>query len=675
MIKTSQFLNEYDEYKTDSLTPIRDYKNDYFHKYDDKIPISNRFPLRNHSLLRSNQKSVSEKVLKRPNILDLQDISEPLPKRHNSPLNLKSFDDKLYINSPLTADTKSSPKLDNYLSQIKKLHESESIYLQKLCFITEIYRKRMHTSKQYKNKILEINSCDEVLLFGNIDTFTSICELFIRGIESSIMNIIGENKFDSSIWNTISQNETKLNLIVNTFNLGKLMNLNYLRIKSTYLSYCVTHKKQMDLLNFITTDNTGIFEKWNKECFMESNGSSLSSLLKLPLSRPKDWLGAIENILFYLPSTEENSLVKESLIKSKCQYENFVENLNNEMKEYEQNEIYNYSLTPIEIIQDYGNFNVYETNSIHTADKLPTQNKNGTNLLPIREERSANSYYSTSSKYSSYYGKSPTSPLDKITSYPKFTKYVTNESKSKNLNSMTLSDFIHLFKKIRKQSKSLYKTINVCNYEGLVDLNTTYFSCWLSMMNSFPNSRSLNPIIEKWLAHKQYLKLQKEKIVSWKILELQLKVLDPLEQLLEKNSCIYNTIKDFEALKKDYYSFLKSHKKPQNIQHELLAKHFIMLQQKLLTELPIYIDLVHHIVHLTITNYVNCLLHYFESLIGDSTELKLQLNDITNNELNQRPNLDIVDKFTIARYKNKCQVHEAKIVPESSKILRKFFEL
>ena len=138
MFKTSKLFDDLHYPATDSLTPIRDYKNDYFHRDDNKLPNVTRFPVLNNSTkISSHLKDTTNfyENIKRPASLDLSEIGEPLNKKLYSPLNLDRFQKVVQLETPTNEGT-TVPLLDI----IRRLYESELEYAEFLTIADSAYR-------------------------------------------------------------------------------------------------------------------------------------------------------------------------------------------------------------------------------------------------------------------------------------------------------------------------------------------------------------------------------------------------------------------------------------------------------------------------------------------------------------------------------------------------------
>lgn len=182
MFKTSYNLYDLNYPKNDSLTPIRDYKNDYFHKNDDKLPEIVRKPTRK---LSKHENKLNDKKFtnKRPASLDLHSIVESLSnKKIYSPINTEIFQNVVRLN--LSPQIPNSPHEGcKFYKIVQEFYLSEVEYYNNLLTANNVYRKALNSDPRFKNKLVKLDSSDELLLFGNIDTIASISKILVTAIK------------------------------------------------------------------------------------------------------------------------------------------------------------------------------------------------------------------------------------------------------------------------------------------------------------------------------------------------------------------------------------------------------------------------------------------------------------------------------------------------------------
>lgn len=267
MFKTSSLFQELNIPSTNTLTPIRDYDNDYFHSNDDKLPNFRRVQSQSHRLRISNPYyRLSNTSTKRPASLDLSEItinSLPSSKKMTPMSNVKLFDKTVSLKEKeniMDPDTENKTDHLNSCSSlresvddekdevtfyqiIREFYESEIRYIETMQMATCVYRKALHNNSKFKNKIIKANSLDEILLFGNIDIIASISKIFVATLNKLLLGNNIQGKIEGSFWDKLYTDSDSLERIYNTFDIGNLFEQHIDRIKTTYLNYFVTDRK------------------------------------------------------------------------------------------------------------------------------------------------------------------------------------------------------------------------------------------------------------------------------------------------------------------------------------------------------------------------------------------------------------------------------------------------
>ncbi|CCH60600.1 hypothetical protein TBLA_0D00920 [Henningerozyma blattae CBS 6284] len=368
MFKTSQLAEDYNQYSSNSLTPIRDYKNDYFHKYDNKLPKTtlNNSNLKYHnnakkmlSLKKYNNYSYKPKDplgKKRPSDLNLTDLEQPMIKKINSPhaqLSILSSNSNKKI--PLCKDIKS-----NFMTCLKNLYYSEINYIKDLELVNNNFRKNL---KQF----LHLSNTEENLLFGNIETIISISKLFIDDLEEHLLTTINNHSttnittFNMEVWQILKDSSSN---VFQKLDFSIPFNLNYLRVKSNYFNYSLAHNNQLDLLNLIKTCDLLAYTNWNNYSMKEasidqttnekrnSKDFKFDNILQKPILRTFQWVLTLQNLIDFGNSFLNSNNI-DALKLTLKNYSNFQKNIVFEIQDYRNNSMYDYCLTPIEIIQNY----------------------------------------------------------------------------------------------------------------------------------------------------------------------------------------------------------------------------------------------------------------------------------------------------------------------------------
>lgn len=694
MFKTSRFVQEISCPASDSLTPIRDYDHDYFHKNDDKLPTFPRFPYGKPSNYEESTRG-SVKSSKRPASLVLNDNAQPLNKKQNSPLNLRRFQEIVKLErdqaeSDFDISSHINPKVTKFFEIVRRLYESELEYAELMEASNLIYRKTLNENRSFKNKLVNIDSHDELLIFGNIETISSISRLFLSSLRDIIF--IGDHSevVDSHVWDEIYKNPTLQDLLLASFDIGKVFNLNFLRIKSTYLTYFVTHQKQMELFDLIRAGNPYLFHRWYDHCLKAAGGNKLEDILQRPIKRLQEWVDILEN-LSLLSNGALSQQLCATIKKSHEQYASFVRYVENETSEFNGNAMYDFSLTPLEIIQSYGP----EIKTAKYEEAWPEQpQKTSQNIeekLPALEipknetenqSRVASVYSDTSSRYS---GDSTIAPI----SESRISKHLSeSENQSNARNDLTLADHVSKLKKIHKGAIQLQRAIGKEDMLLIIDNNLKHAALWKDVIeceqagNSIATEDSQQQGIYVTSMYSAYIdKLQKsrEEATMMKLTGMETSVKTPLSSIIGNCNAVRSQIRDLNALKKDYMLYLREKTSSgHDLKRDILGKHFENMQRKMIKDLPRFIDLVHKALEILILNYHKMMLKYLEISVGGELFLVRDLELLGSLKKDSGKNFDILQNYSASRYCSKRMVRENwqfKQDPTASRVVRKLFEL
>lgn len=683
MLKSTNSIYQLDYPAKNVMTPIRDYTNDYFHENDSKLGVNvyrngtngkysrnpyNR-PLRGtadsdcdtdrvmqecNASKRGRDEEDKEIIQKKPPSLNLvwDAFNEPSQKKTYSPLDLHKFKDYMTLESP-----RIDPKLSNLLQTIQNLVETEEKYARVLEISNAVYRRELHENRKFKNKLLNKNSNEELLLFGNIDTIFSLSIIFVRSIMDSLSKCSGVKFSSDTFWTDLKMNPQLASEALNSLKISDILESHFHKIKSTYSSYAISHQKQVDFLEDLKKKKTTIFYKWYGECLKKSNYIKLEDILKRPVERLEEWANIVEDILLY----GDNFLSKDSQTKLSnfnTLYLVFMRDLKRDVSEYGQNASYEFSLTPTEIINLYGNFT-----------------SQGKKSLPDFSEKRSNQQTSASivSTSSSKYTDSSLSSFGvRVAS--------TECTERADPNENTLNDWVKKFKRIRKSLIKLEDEINKNDLVAILDKNLRQAETWQKFMEfESPNEFIVNHdnVASIYSAYIEKIHQQRQRAMMLKLSDLQKRVIVPLKSMIETSSSVKSKIQDLQTLKREYMVFLRD-KSHHDIKKEAMAKHFEGLQNQLLQELPQYIQLIHYSVETLLLVYNKVMMQYMEILSGGEKFLRKELDLLESGDRELGDNFDILQMFSSSRFYTKQAVRENwknGDNPSCSRVVRKMFEL
>ena len=677
MFKTSYNLYDLNYPTTNSLTPIRDYKNDFFHKNDDKLPEIVRNPTRK---LSKHEKKLDDKKFtnKRPASLDLHSIVDSLSnKKVYSPINTEIFQNVVRLN--LSPQVPSSPREGcKFYKVVQDLYLSEIEYYDNLLIANNVYRRALNIDPRFKNKLVKPDSSDELLLFGNIDTIASISKILVTTIKELLLVWQRGKMLDTNEWEKIFTKSEVQQQLYSTFDISEAFEQHLLRIKSTYTSYFVSHQKQMELFTTLRMNKNHIFNKWYEYCLKQSGCIKLEDILKSPMRRLTQWIDILET----LESCYEDTLSPQlgsKLIPTRRKYSLFSNKLETEVSEYKSNSMYNFSLTPSEIIQSYD-----EDQFMHLLKPPDKQNRNKCNTF--RQEGDPDNIRAPSllSGSSSYY--SDVSGLEIVTNTSTSSAEKIFSTMDEETEFFTLADHISKFKKVMKSLLELEKNLLKNNLSGIIDSSLKRINAWKKVIECERPSGAFfehdNLISTMCSSYIDKLHEQKNQVTILKLTELETGVMNPLARIIAHCNTVKSKLKDLQALKKDYMLFLQEKKANlRDVKRDLLGMHFQNLQNQMKRELPVFITLIHNTVERILLNYNKIFLKYLEIIAGGKKYLQKDLENMSFNDsigTGQIKNLDILQCYSKSRYMTKRMVRKDWPFPgdpSGSRIVRKLFEL
>ncbi|KAL3237685.1 Fus2p RNJ42_00672 [Nakaseomyces bracarensis] len=228
-LKTQNYDNILEVFSNTSyntMTPIRDYENDYFHANDGMLPKSITKPIGNLEVAISDNANSNGSCV------------------------------------PIFQD--------DFQSLISQFLIDEINYMERIKAAIEVYLHSMRESKILK-RIIPKNSKTEVLIFGNLETIYSISEIHVKNTER-VQALLRESKSPESIHNAILLNFRTL----------------HDRAKGPYSSYLCSFDRQLDNIALLESSNNKHISQWLNNCHLEC-GESLRSILEQPLSKLRKW--------------------------------------------------------------------------------------------------------------------------------------------------------------------------------------------------------------------------------------------------------------------------------------------------------------------------------------------------------------------------------------------------
>lgn len=690
MFKTSDFFNEFCGQPSNAMTPIRDYDNDYFHKNDNKLP---KVHLHKHGQGSSfNDLSTRSKQLtKRPASLSLDDINEPFLKKHYSPINADRFSSSVKIkDAPPEPEMSVVPEITAVFSILRLLYESENEYAELIEIANLVYRNELRETKSYRSRLLESDSNEEFLLFGNLETISSISRLFVSGLKEIIMSSNSSREIDQSTWEEINSNSSLQKKIISQLNVGEVFQTNFFRIKSTYLSYCGSHRKQMELFENMKSKNPHLFYRWYEYCYKTAGNKKLEDILKRPVERISEWLAFLEKFLSLSPKTL-NVGFSQSIEKAYEKYNSFSNYIENETSEFNGNAMYDFSLTPMEIIQSYEPDKQTKPHLELSSIETLNHGRESSQTLPVQRREEKQDYLRVSNGVESMIsGSSSRYSGDTMAAQsiepPQRQKVLSVVSKTCRKTQYTLADHVSKFKKIHQGLVQFKNAISNDEMLSILDINLRQAELWQQVEDIIIANSSEYTATEKarfsppiCSAYTEKLKRQREEAVMMKLTFFESSVKKPLMQLLSFCDVVRTQLKDLNSLKKDYMVYLRQKSSHTvDVKREIIGKHFEQMHTKMAQDLPQFIELVHRTLKFLILNYHKVVLKYLEISAGGENSIIRDLEQLGKLKRDVGRNYDILQMYSKARYCAKRLVRENwqfEQDPTSSRVLRRLFEL
>ncbi|CAI4048982.1 hypothetical protein N7582_004535 [Saccharomyces uvarum] len=677
MFKTSYTLYDLNYPTNSSLTPIRDYKNDYFHKNDNKLPEIVRKPTR--KLSKHEGKAEGKKSAnKRPASLDLHSIVNSLnSKRIYSPINTENFQNVVRLDS--------SPHVSNssyggckFYKVVQKLYFSEIDYYNDLLTANKVYRKALNDDPRFKNKLIKPDSSDELLLFGNIDTIASISKIFVSAIKDMLLANQRGKTLDANEWEKITTDGETQQQLYSVFDISEAFEQHLLRTRSTYMSYFVSHQKQMELFTSLRANKNHVFNKWYEHCLKESGCLKLEDILESPMKRLTEWIDTLETLQSCFEDVISLKLGSK-LSQARRKYSLFANKLDAEVSEYKSNSMYNFSLTPSEIIQSYD-----EDQFSHLLKPPENQNRRKSYSSRQGSDPDKSRVPSLLSGSSSFYSEVSGLEIASNTSSIPFGTVPLEMDEEKEF--YTLADHISKFKKVFKNLSDLQKHLLKNSFSDIIDSSLQRINAWKKVIECeapfgafFEHDNLISTMCSSYI---DKLHEQKNQVTILKLTELEIDVMVPLAKIIANCGTVRSKLKDLQALKKDYMLFLQEKKaNVRDVKRDLLGMHFQNLQNQMKRELPVFITLIHNTVECILLNYNKVFLKYLEIIAGGKKYLQ---KDLQNKALNDSTdaglvnNLDILQCYSKSRYMTKRMVRKDWPFlgdPSGSRVIRKLFEL
>lgn len=429
------------------------------------------------------------------------------------------------------------------------------------------------------------------------------------------------------------------------------------------------NEKRLNLFKKLKSDNSDLFNAWYESCLKIGNLQKLEDIFKRPINRVNEWI-LILNDLISASKEATHTSNYERLIETRNRYKDFQKHIREQADEYNGNTMYNFSLTPNEIIQSYDNAICSPKHDQPQVVVYPPLN----DAIPYTDSFAANTYGSLQSRRSLSVASTSSSHYSSNNGSVDLKDHSNKENICKDSvfqpPQLTLNDHIHKFKHIHKKLKILVGLIGNLDFHAVLDFNLRLGKTWKKMLDFDHPHDSHDTKYSRYMD--TILKLKEQETIL-KLTDLETTVLLPLARMGKYCEVVKLRLKDLKSLKKDYMIYLQERKtKIHDVKRDVIGKHFENMQRQLTDELPIFIDLFHRIFEVVVINYSQVMLKYLETMSGGEADLSQDVSSL------QKKNFDILEAFSESRYNTKRAIRENWSFPgdpSGSRVVRKLFEL
>ncbi|AMD18890.1 HBL012Cp [Eremothecium sinecaudum] len=694
MLKSSRFVSQLGYPTSGEMTPIRDYEREK--ALAAKMKTLNK--LRNNPYAiplwessgenkraidtindrsRSNDCNGKPRVKHRPKTLNLEDLSDRETKRMDSPLNLGSYNDYLVMRSP-----KIDSRLLNFLDTIRKLVETEEEYYQTLELANSAYRNELNANRKVRNQILEESRNDELLLFGDIETISSISRLLVGQIKNKIAGS-AESKLTDDIWHHLRVHPKETKAILDDLNIPDILRSHLERVKFLYLNYSVNHEKQLQLLQDRKRRHGSTFYRWYGKGLQRAGSIRLEVLLALPIERLDLWMMFAEELMLYSEGTI-SEVAAEKLSSFYNDYSLYLKRVKRSQEEFKAKKDMNQS--PSEIIEFYNTcFNDTTcslSRSLTNATKAITLSSSIYSEEYERKEKEEDMIGEKAKRDmgDAFYDKHDSEDLRRQDDedeqfdidYQSFSRNDASEDHD------SLKKYVRKFNILRKGFSSLYSHVDKLNLMEVLDKRLENTKTWQRLMefDSTVEAKDDIYISSIYSAFIDKINHQKEKVMVLRISQIKKGFLEPLGRFIARSNSISTKIEDLRTLGREYRAYQRQ--KEHDIKKEVLAKSYEAAKLELLNELPTFFNISQKLITYILLKYQSIMLEYMKILCGGNNILEKELQLAEENDREFGDNFDILQIFSSSRFYTKQAVRENWQFPgkpSASRVLRKLFEL
>ncbi|CAR23232.1 Fus2p [Lachancea thermotolerans CBS 6340] len=657
MIKSTNSIYQLDYPAKSTLTPIRDSREAFFPNrgssaYKNGSQLRETLPFNPYAKSMWTSECHYKASAKYPVAAKTHSIHTKPPKSRGFQ---RSASILISSTEPLNLDFEKAPTKPASTSEFvgKKFFDAfydflgrEEDYAYMTDMLNMIYRKELH-HKKASGKLMAQSSNEEILLFGNMDTISQLSRILVKSLRNYVSSCC-KSGTACARWSGPDASFEIPESFAEHFDPAEFFESHLSKIRSTYSTYFLSHRRQLELLEHLKKTKSTLFYRWYESCLDKADLVKIEDIIAAPVKRLGEFYKDILNII----REGEDFLSGSALEKLRMFADKF-----------------HSFLSTAETLLDEGAV---------AKEQAPfdSRSSNISNHLTVPLEgnscRSSETHLSlSSSRYSDHLS---VGDMDAavISSHVKL-----NEAENED---PTLADYISRFKQVGKHMEKLEKELSDLDIAAILDQNMRQAEEWRKIFEFEPLSQLLTeqPNVESiYTIYINKLHQQRQEVMLTKLGDLQEKVIAPLTLAKQSSKMIQSKIQDLKELKKDYMSFLGS-KDARSIKFKLIANHFQSTQRELLDGIPKYLDLISQFTILLMRSYNQIMMKYMEILSGGKRLLTRELQMLEKGEREQGDNFDILQSFASSRFYTKQLIHEnwnchGRAV--ESRVVRKLFEI
>lgn len=637
MIKSTNSIYNIDYPAKSVLTPIRDSGQDFFvtkgnagkfGQFGSRIPEDFNPYAKSMWTTEDGYKNNAQKLkkitsMRRDKVSFQEADSKELIASNLSPT--EPLDLKLQKETKSQLSSEFTDKGKAFLTSFYSFLKREEDYAYFTDSLNMVYRKELHDHKS-KHRLIDRNSNDEILLFGNMDTISQLSRILVKSLKNYMKACCDTGNILFQ-WDGYDSHMNVTDKFEDLFDPSDFLISHLNKIRSTYSTYILSRQKQLQLICELRKLKSAAYYKWYETCLKKADFNRLEDILEAPMKRIHDFYDDLLDVSTHA----EGFISPEACGKIKSFLNRYLE-FSDEC-------------------QHLLGSNIPKSEGKLSKPLSPHSDAHLTVPASDTSCRSSDSRYSLSS---SRYSDHSSFELSRKQSAP------SSSSTDIQKENPTLADCIRRFKLVESHAIKLEKELTKLDLAAILDENLRQAEEWRNIFEFEPLSDLLTEhtnVESIYTIYIDKIHQQRQEVMLIKLGDLQEKVLSPLRHIIQCCKAVHVKIQDLKYLKKDYMAFLQA-KDTRNVKMEIVVKHFLSLQGELLSELPTFLHLTSQFTIYLISFYNRIMLDYLRVLSGGSRLLKRELQLLETGEREPGDNFDILQSFSSSRFYTKQLIHE-----------------